>query len=52
MNRKLKPDSSRQGQAQEFGLWFIDFGLILWTKDDSGLPTRPLTITKTLNKFL
>ena len=22
-----KPDWSRQGQAKEFGIWFIDFGL-------------------------
>ena len=26
----------------------MDFGLLLWTEDDSGLPTGPLTITKTL----
>ena len=31
----------------EFGLWFMDFGLLLWTVDDLGLPIRPLTITKT-----
>ena len=31
----------------EFRLWFMDFGLLLWTEDDSGLPTGPLTITKT-----
>ena len=36
----------------EIGLWFMDFGLLLWTKDDSGLPTRPLNITKTLKTFL
>ena len=35
-------DSSRQGLAQEFGLWFMDFQLLLWTEDDSGLPTAPL----------
>ena len=30
----------------------MDFGLLLWTKDDSGLPTRPLIITETLRTFL
>ena len=29
----------------------MDFGLVLWTKDDSGLPTRPLSISKTLKHF-
>ena len=24
----------------EFSLWFMDFGLLLWTEDDSGLPTH------------
>ena len=36
----------------EFRLWVMDFGLLLWTEDDSGLPTGPLTITKTLKTFL
>ena len=36
----------------EFGLWFMDYGHLLWTKDDSGLPTGPLTITKTFKTFL
>ena len=35
----------------DFGLWFMDFGLLLWTKDDSGLPTKPLNISKTLTHF-
>ena len=44
---------SRQGQAQEFGLWFMVFlGLLLLTQVDSGLPTGPLTITQTLKTFL
>ena len=29
----------------------MDYGLLLWTEDDSGLPTGPLTITKII-KFL
>ena len=29
----------------------MDFGLLLWTEDDFGLPTGPLTITKTLKHF-
>ena len=36
------------------GIWtlvFMEFGLLLWTEDDSGLPTGPLTITKTLKTF-
>ena len=33
------------------GLWFMNFGLLLWTKDDSGLPSKPLTITKTLHLY-
>ena len=41
-----------QTRAQEFGIWFMDFGILLWTKDDSGLPTGPLTIKKTLKTFL
>ena len=50
----IKPDLSRQGQSQEFGictffLWILDF--FLWTEDDSGLPNGPLTITKTLKHF-
>ena len=28
----------------EFGLWCIEFGLLLWTQDDSGSPTGALTI--------
>ena len=36
----------------EFGPWFMDFGLLLWTENDSGLPTRPITITKTLKTIL
>ena len=31
----------------EFGLWFMDFELLLWTEVDSGIPTGPLTILKT-----
>ena len=46
----------RQGQAQEFGALslnlFYGFGLLLWTEDDSGLPTGPLTVTQTLQTFL
>ena len=38
---------SRQGQAQEVGIWSLVYGLLLWTEDDSGLPTGPLTITQT-----
>ena len=34
-NQSFKPDLSRQGQAKEFGIGFMDFGLLLWTKDDS-----------------
>ena len=30
------------------GIWILVYGL--WTEDDSGLPTGPLTITKTLLK--
>ena len=33
------------------GVWNLDFGLLLWTEDDSGLPTGPLTFTKTLKTF-
>ena len=29
----------------------MEFGLPLWTKDDSGLPTRPLSIIKTLKIY-
>ena len=36
----------------EFGLWTLDFFYGLRTEDDSGLPTRPLTITKILKTFL
>ena len=36
----------------EFGLWFMEFGLLLWTEDDSELPTGPPTITKTFKTFL
>ena len=35
----------------EFGLWFMDFGLLLWTEDDSGLLSGLLTIIKTLKHF-
>ena len=50
----IRPNSSRQGQAQEFGIWTLvmDFGLLLWTEDNLGLPTGQLTITKTLKTFL
>ena len=57
---RINRDKSRN---LDFGIWtfglllwtkddFMDFGLLLWTKDDSGLPTGPLTITKTLKTFL
>ena len=36
----------------DYGLWFMEFELLLWTEDDSGLPTGPLTITKSLKTFL
>ena len=36
----------------KFGLWFMNFGLLLWTEDDSELPTGPPTITKTPKTFL
>ena len=41
---------SQQGQAQEFVIWTLVYGLraSLWTWVDSGLPTRPLTITQSL----
>ena len=29
----------------------MDFGLLLWAEDNSGLPTGPLIITKTLKHF-
>ena len=29
----------------------LEFGLLLWPGDDSGLPTGPLTITQTLQPF-
>ena len=35
----------------EFGHRFMYFVLLLWTKEDSGLPTIPLTITKTSKHF-
>ena len=35
----------------EFRLWFMDFGLLLWTEDDSGLPTGPLTTQRLLKHF-
>ena len=30
----------------------LDFGLLLWTGENSGLPTGPLTITQNLKIFL
>ena len=37
----------------EFRLWFImDFEILLWTEDNSGLPTGTFTITKTLKTFV
>ena len=51
LDLKDQPDSSLKGQAQEFGIWFMDFRLLLWTEYDSGLPTGPFTITKTLKKL-
>ena len=35
----------------EFGRWFIDFGLLLWTVDNSGLPTGPLNTQRLLKYF-
>ena len=37
---------SRQGQAQEFvfGLWFMVFGLVLLSQDDSGYQLDPLAV--------
>ena len=40
------------GICMEFVCWFMDFRLLLWIVDDSGLLTGPLTITKTFKKFL
>ena len=37
---------------QEFGLWFMDFGLLLWTQDDSGLSVEPLYYHKDSETFL
>ena len=34
-------------EQKEFGFWLMDFGLLLWTEDDSELPTEPSTIKKT-----
>ena len=45
-------DDMDKSRNSEFGLWFIDFELLLWTEDDSGLPTGPFTVTKTLKTFL
>ena len=36
----------------KFGFWFMVLGLLLWTWDESGLPTGPLTITQTLKTYL
>ena len=38
---------SRQGQAWEFAIWTLVYvlELILWTRDDSGLPNGPLLLT-------
>ena len=36
----------------EFGLCFIDFGLLLWTRNESGLPIGPHTITKSRKKAI
>ena len=30
----------------------VDFGLLLWTWNDSGLPSVPLTLSQTLKTFL
>ena len=46
-NNQLRVDRDKPRNL-EFSLWFMDFGLRLWTEDDSGLPTGPFTITKTL----
>ena len=44
-----KPDWSRQGIWNlDLGFWFMDFGLLQWTEDDS---TGPPTIKKTLKHF-
>ena len=55
----VKPNLKSKAQSQkeklrnkEFVFWFMDFGLLLWTEDDSELPTGPPTITKTLKTFL
>ena len=29
----------------------MDFGLLLWAVDDSGLPTKPLTINQIFKSF-
>ena len=42
MSRQI-PDSGGQGQAQEFGLCFMDSGLLLRTEDDSGLLDHSLS---------
>ena len=42
---------SRQGQAQEFVIWIMVLGLLLWTQNDSGLLAGPLTITHTLTRM-
>ena len=49
VTRRVDRDKPRN---LEFGQCLIDFGLLLWTRDDSGLSTRPHTITKTLTRFL
>ena len=41
LNRE--PDSSRQGQAQEFGIKTLVYGLWTSSEDDSELATRPLS---------
>ena len=48
--RGLNQTCIRQGQAQKLRLRFMDFGLILWTEDDLGLQTGPVTTTQTLFK--
>ena len=52
LNIKIYQTCIRPGQAQEFAswIWFMDFGLLLWTEGVSGLPTEPYSLSLRLLK--
>ena len=48
----LRPSKSYGKYGYKFGIWTLIYGLWTSSMDDSGLPTRPLSIIKTLKTFL